>query len=202
MFEICAGAILTQNTAWTNARAALISLNGARCFSPAAVSRMNPGGLGALIRSSGFYRQKAERLKIFSRYILARHPEGVKKWFSRLSAGALRAELLEIKGIGPETADSIALYAGGKAKFVVDAYTYRIFGRLGLVSGSYSRLQAAFELALPRDHRVYNEYHALIVALGKDCCRKTAPVCGECPLKNMCDAGNRRQKKATKGHRK
>jgi endonuclease-3 related protein len=147
---------------------------------------MNSLTLCGLIRSSGFYRQKAARLKIFSRYILARHPEGLRKWFAASPAEHLRAELLEIKGIGPETADSMVLYAGCKPKFVVDAYTHRIFGRLGLIPGTYAGAQAAFEGALPRDHRVYNEYHALIVALGKDYCRKTKPRCGHCPLKNMC----------------
>ena len=186
MFEICVGAILTQNTAWANARTALAGLNVARAMSPSKLAAMPFAGLCRLIRSSGFYRQKAERLKKFSRYIIISHPEGLKKWFFGVSADDLRVELLKIKGIGPETADSMALYAGGKAKFVVDAYTNRIFGRLGLNSGTYADLQTAFERALPRDHRVYNEYHALIVALGKDYCRKTKPLCGPCPLKNMC----------------
>ena len=186
MFEICAGAILTQNTAWNNARSALESLDKAGTLNPAAINRMDPRTLGGAIRSSGFYRQKAARLKIFSRYLLARHPEGLKRWFAASPAEQLRAELLEIKGIGPETADSMALYAGGKPKFVVDAYTHRIFGRLGLISGTYAAVQTAFESALPRDHRIYNEYHALIVALGKEYCRKTKPRCGTCPLKRMC----------------
>ena len=186
MFEICAGAILTQNTAWTNARAALINLAKAGCLAPEAISGMNLTKLGRLIRPSGFYRQKAERLKYFSRYISVRHPEGLKNWFTGTPAEDLRTELLKINGVGPETADSMALYAGKKAKFIVDAYTHRVFGRLGLISGTYAGLHEAFERALPRDHRVYNEYHALIVALGKDCCRKTKPVCGKCPLRNIC----------------
>ena len=186
MFEICAGTILTQNTAWNNALLALVNLDSAGSLDPAAISRMDPRTLGGLIRSSGFYRQKAARLKIFSRYLRTRHPEGLKLWFAASPVEELRTELLGIKGIGPETADSMALYAGGKPKFVVDAYTHRIFGRLGLISGTYSGVQAAFEGALPRDHRVHNEYHALIVALGKEYCRKTKPRCGNCPLKKMC----------------
>ncbi len=186
MFEICAGAILTQNTAWQNALRALVSLDSAGSLSPGAINRMDLRTLGGLIRSSGFYRQKAGRLKVFSQYLLARHPEDLRKWFAAAPAEKLRAELLKIKGIGPETADSMVLYAGGKPKFVVDAYTQRIFGRLGLIHGTYAGTQAAFESALPRDHRIYNEYHALIVALGKDHCRKTKPGCGKCPLKNMC----------------
>jgi len=186
MFEICAGAILTQNTAWTNARAALDGLSSARALSPSTLAALPLAGLCGLIRPSGYYRQKAARLKEFSRYILARHPEGLGKWFSDADTEKLRAELLMLKGIGPETADSMMLYASGKAKFVVDAYTFRIFGRLGLLSGTYSDLQLAFERSLPHDHRIYNEYHALIVALCKNCCRKTKPLCGACPLKAMC----------------
>ena len=186
MFEICAGAILTQNTAWNNALSALAGLAKGGNLNPAAISRMDPRTLGGLIRSSGFYRQKAARLKIFSRYLLARHPEGLKRWLAAVPAEELRAELLKIKGIGPETADSMALYAGGKPTFVVDAYTHRVFGRLGLIIGTYDGVQAAFKSAMPRDHRVYNEYHALIVALGKDYCRKTKPRCGTCPLKKLC----------------
>ncbi len=195
-FEICAGTILTQNTAWNNALSALISLNGAEGLSPEAICRMNLRTLGGLIRSSGFYRQKAARLKIFSRYLLSRHPEGVSKWFSAGATEELRTELLKISGIGPETADSMVLYAAGKPKFVVDAYTQRLLGRLGPVTetcpailqggGTYERVQSVFESALPRDHRVYNEYHALIVALCKNYCRKTKPRCEKCPLGNMC----------------
>jgi len=185
-FEICAGALLAQNTAWANARTALAGLVSSGKLTVESLSRMDLRVLGGLIRSSGFYRQKAARLKGFSAYVLIRHPEGIRKWFSVTPLEELRDELLKINGIGPETADSMILYAGGRPKFVVDAYTHRIFGRLGLVSGTYAGLQSAFERALPPDHRVYNEYHALIVALGKDCCRKTRPLCGKCPLKSMC----------------
>ena len=189
MFEICVGAILTQNTAWANALAALAGLGGAGMMSPVKLSALPSAGLCSLIRSSGFYRQKALRLKKFSRYIISRHPEGLEKWFLGAAAEDLRAELLTINGIGPETADSMVLYAGRKAKFVVDAYTHRVFGRLGFITGTYASLQEGFETALPRDHRVYNEYHALIVALGKSYCRKSNPVCAKCPLKSMCAAG-------------
>jgi endonuclease-3 related protein len=186
MFEICAAAILTQNTAWNNALAALAGLRGAGKLKPEEISRMSLKVLGRLIRPSGFYRQKAERLKGFAGYILARHPGGLKRWFADARSEALRAELLGLNGIGPETADSMILYAGCKPRFVVDAYTVRLFGRLGLLSGAYAEIQSAFELALPHDHTIYNEYHALIVALGKSNCRKRAPVCHSCPLKSMC----------------
>jgi len=188
-FEVIIGAILTQNTAWGNALTALTGLNGAGVMSPLKLSALPSAELCRLIRSSGFYRQKAERLKIFSRYIISRHPEGLEKWFLDATPDGLRAELLTIKGIGPETADSMVLYAGGKAKFVVDAYTHRVFGRLGFIPGTYAGLQEGFETALPRDHRVYNEYHALIVALGKNYCRKNKPVCAQCPLKSACSTG-------------
>ena len=183
------GAILTQNTAWNNAASALASLRAAGKLDAGWISRAAPEAIGRLIRSSGFFRQKARRLRDFSRYILQAHPEGLKKWFSSSAPETLRAELLELNGIGPETADSMILYAGQKPKFVVDAYTARIFGRVGLLTGGYEDMQAAFELALPRDHSVYNEYHALIVALGKDHCRKTAPRCAKCPLRNVCRRG-------------
>jgi len=200
MFEICAGAILTQNTAWNNARTALAELKKAGRLSPAAIAGTAAGTLGSLIRSSGFFRQKAGRLKGFARHILDRHPEGLRKWFSRAGTVALRAELLELDGIGPETADSMLLYAGGRPKFVVDAYTQRIFLRLGLLRGAYGELQAAFESALPADHRVHNEYHALIVALGKAHCRKSRPLCGECPLLERCRyAKKERSDKTGKG---
>ena len=186
LFEICAGAILAQNTAWTNAQAAIVSLDKAASLTPEAVSRMDLETLGGLIRSSGFFRQKAGRLKLFSTYLLERHPEGLAGWFSRSGTADLRAELLALKGIGPETADSMLLYAGCKPKFVVDAYTCRIFGRLAVAGGAYAGMQAAFETALPKEFKVYNEYHALIVALGKNYCRKTGPLCEKCPLKKMC----------------
>jgi len=186
IFEICVGAILTQNTAWTSALAALACLNKAGALGPGAIALMRPARLERLIRPSGFYRRKAGRLKIFSRYLIKKHPEGLQKWFLRTSAGDLRSELLTLEGIGPETADSMVLYAGGKPKFVIDAYTARIFGRLGLVTGKYEEIQYAFESALPADHRIYNEYHALIVAHGKDFCRKTRPRCAGCPLNRLC----------------
>lgn len=185
-FEICAGAILTQNTAWRSVERALAALSGGALMTPAKIAGCGYGRLYRALRPSGYYRQKARRLKDFCRYILKEHPEGLAGWFSGNTA-RLRAELLSLKGIGPETADSMLLYAAGKPKFVIDAYTRRIFARLGFPPWrEYGDWQRLFESSLPPDIRLYNEYHALIVGLGKDYCKKTAPLCGKCPLKNFC----------------
>ena len=188
MFEICAGAILTQNTAWRNVERALTALSGDKLLASEKIAAAGYGRLYRALRPAGYYRQKARRLKDFCRYTLKAHPEGLRGWFSG-NAEALREELLSLKGIGPETADSILLYAAGKPKFVIDAYTRRIFVRLGFPDRrEYGVWQRRFESSLPPDVRLYNEYHALLVALGKDYCKKTAPLCGKCPLKRMCAA--------------
>lgn len=172
-FEIMAGAILTQNTNWNNVEKALENLINANALSAKKISGMPRSRLEALIKPSGFYRQKAERLRIFSKFILNnRNPS--------------REELLALKGIGPETADSIMLYAFGKPYFVVDAYTKRIFSRLGLIdSDDYEGVRKFFEKNIPRNARLYNEFHALIVRLAKEHCGKE-PECRECPLAKVC----------------
>ena len=201
MFEICAGALLTQNTSWKNVEKALTALNRARLLSPEKIKACTAGRLARLIRPSGYYRRKAARLKGFCAYILREHPEGLKKWFSAAQRRTLRAELLSLKGIGPETADSIALYAAGKTNFVIDAYTRRIgrrsgFGRF-VAEGtpqlrcphgdlSYGDWQAFFQANLPLNVKIYNEYHALLVKLGKDFCKKKEPLCNGCPLRRLC----------------
>lgn len=187
MFEICAGAILTQNTAWTNVKKALASLNEGGLLSPEKIAACPLPRLERAVRSSGYFRQKARRLKEFCRRASREHPEGFAAWFSAASAADLRAELLSYKGVGPETADSMALYAGGKAGFVIDAYTRRAGERAGLAGGlSYDGWKALFERSLPPDVKLYNEYHALLVRLGKDFCRKTKPLCPKCPLNSVC----------------
>ncbi len=139
------------------------------------------------LRSSGYYRRKARDLKGFCRRAAREHPEGFRKWFAAALPAALRAELLSYDGVGPETADSMLLYAAGKAVFVVDAYTRRIGERTGLSRGlPYDGWKALFEAALPSDVKMYNEYHALLVRLGKEYCRKTKPLCGPCPLDRIC----------------
>lgn len=186
MFEICAGAILTQNTAWRNVERALSALAAEGLLSPAGIAAADSARLCRALRPSGYYRQKAGRLRDFCRYLVKVRPEGLAAWFSG-DTERLREELLALKGVGPETADSMLLYAAGKPKFVIDAYTRRIFARLGFPDRKgYADWQLLFEGALPPDARLYNEYHALIVALGKDHCKKTAPLCGKCPLGTLC----------------
>ena len=189
-FEICAGAILTQNTAWKNVEKALAALRKAGLTSAAAIAACPLPRLEGTIRSSGYYRQKARRLKEFCRRALKEHPEGLIKWFAAAPAYDLRAELLSYKGIGPETADCMVLYAAGKPSFVIDAYTRRIMERAVLARGlSYEGWKEEFERSLPPDVKMYNEYHALLVRLGKDFCRKSKPLCGNCPLRRVCAKG-------------
>lgn len=189
-FEIVVGAILTQNTAWTNVEQALANLHRARLLTPAALHRAPVARLARLIRPSGYFNLKAKKLKAFTRFVFAEHRGRLAHLFA-LDTPRLREELLTVYGIGPETADSIILYAAHQPIFVVDAYTRRIFARLGLTraDASYDELQSWFMKHLPRDERMFNEYHALIVALGKNICRKRAPRCGECPLRGICPLG-------------
>lgn len=190
IFEICTGAILTQNTAWANVEKALGGLFSAGINSPARLAACPLPRLAALIRPSGCYKQKAARLKAFFRRALKEHPEGPRKWFAAAPAAKLRAELLSYKGVGPETADCMALYGGGKPAFVIDAYTRRAGERLGFIAGTdYASWKELFERNLPSDVKMYNEYHALLVRLGKDFCKKTKPLCGSCPLRRICEKG-------------
>lgn len=193
--EICAGAILTQNTAWTNVGKALAGLHGAGLLSAERIAACRLPRLAALIRPSGYYRQKARRLRDFFARAAKEHPEGLERWFRSAPPEALRRELLSYKGVGPETADSMVLYAAGRPSFVIDAYTRRIGGRLGLGRGAdYDAWKALFEAGLPRRADVYNEYHALLVRLGKEFCRKTLPLCGGCPLRSDCGRAAGRRK--------
>lgn len=189
-FEVMVGAILTQNTSWANVERAISNLRRARALSPRTIARMRLDRLARLVRPSGYYNQKAARLRGFVRWMLARH--GSVAEMERARPGRLRAELLSLKGIGPETADSILLYALGKPSFVIDAYTRRVLARLGLASGEepYEELRDLFERNLHKSQELYNEYHALLVALGKNLCRPRNPRCGECPLaRNVCNSG-------------
>lgn len=186
-FEIIVGAILTQNTAWTNVEKALANLRRARLLTPVALHRASMARLARLIRPSGYFNLKAKKLKAFTRFLFAEHRGKLAHLFA-LDAARLREELLAVYGIGPETADSIILYAARQPVFVVDAYTRRVFERLGLAraGAAYADLQSLFAQNLPRDEPLFNEYHALLVALGKHICRKRAPRCGECPLREVC----------------
>lgn len=186
-FEMAIGAILTQNTAWSNVERAIAALRAAGALSRDGLAALDGARLQSLIRPAGFFRQKAERLQGFAAY-LQRHHDGA---LERMLAGELavvRGELLAIKGIGPETADSILLYAGGHATFVVDAYTRRLMSRLGLLGGteSYETIRTFFQQRLPASAPLFNEYHALIVEHCKQRCRKNRPVCLSCPLAAIC----------------
>ena len=191
-FEIVVGAILTQNTAWTNVEKAIANLRRARLLTPGAMHRVSTARLARLIRPSGYFNLKAKKLKAFTRFLFVQHRGKLSHLFKQ-DVAALREELLGVYGIGPETADSIILYAARQPIFVVDAYTRRVFARLGLASenATYAELQDVFMAHLPHDERMFNEYHALIVALGKYVCRKREPKCGECPLLEVCVTGKK-----------
>jgi endonuclease III related protein len=182
-FEVMVGAILTQNTAWTNVEKAIGALKKENALCPQTIVKMDVRRLRRLVRPSGYFNQKADRLKIFSRYFLAPPYKGSVSKMAQINLSELRDELLQIKGIGPETADSILLYALSKPIFVVDAYTRRVFSRLGYlpVDVDYQATQEFFMGHLPKDMKLYNEYHAQIVYLGKDFC-KPKPKCQDCPL--------------------
>jgi endonuclease III related protein len=181
-FEIMVGAILTQNTSWTNVEKALVNLRTAGCLTLKALLKVPRRKLARYLKPSGYFNVKAERLKRFVRFLYRQYGGDLGKML-REEPGILRRNLLSVKGIGPETADSILLYAAGRPWFVVDAYTRRIFSRHGLASpqASYEDLQDFFMCALPREPKLYNEYHALIVRLGKEDC-KPRPVCDRCPV--------------------
>ena len=187
-FEMMVGAILTQNTAWTNVEKAIARLRKEKLLTPDKMHAVEEGRLASLIRSAGYFNIKARRLKNITARLLE---SGGLDRFLRKDAGELRVDLLSINGIGPETADSIMLYAAGKSEFVVDAYTKRIFLRHGLVEekDGYEQVKALFMDNLAPDAGVFNEYHALIVRTGKDYCRTRSPLCGECPLKGFLPAG-------------
>ncbi len=188
-FEVIVGAILTQNTAWTNVEKAIANLRRERLLSPAALERVPQSKLARLIRSSGYFRQKAKKLKAFVRFLRAEFAGSLAKMF-RTPTTELREKLLAVHGIGPETADSILLYAGHHPVFVVDAYTKRILARHGLVSekAGYEDIRALFEKTLPQDAKLYNEFHGLIVMTGKHWCRTKNPRCHECPLQQFLPA--------------
>jgi len=181
-FEVMLGAILTQNTNWKNVEKAIANLKHAGALDAQAILDMDDARLRELIRPSGFFNQKAERLKLFCAfYVEQGKEEGLRQ---RPDA---RAALLALKGIGPETADSILLYALEIPVFVIDAYTRRIFSRLGLISSAadYATTQALFMQHLPVDALFFNEYHALIVTHAKRHCR-VKPDCDGCPLSIFC----------------
>ncbi|MDP2940077.1 MAG: endonuclease III domain-containing protein [Candidatus Omnitrophota bacterium] len=184
-FEVIAGAILTQNTAWSNVKKAIDNLKSQKLLKPLALKNVNIKKLARLIRPSGYYNQKAKKLKNFISFLFERYQGKLSKMFKQ-ETSKLREELLEVNGIGPETADSILLYAGERKVFVVDAYTKRILSRHKIIDASldYAQVQKLFMKNLLHDAKLFNEYHALLVKLGKDIC-KTKPNCSYCPLENL-----------------
>ena len=190
-FEVMVGAILTQNTAWTNVERAVGNLRDANLLCPNALTKARNGRLARLIRPSGYFNQKADRLKSFAQWLVKRTNGDAARLFDT-DAAALREELLALKGIGPETADSILLYAGNVPVFVVDAYTRRAFSRHFFIDSDakYHEIRTFFERNLPAKWTLFNEFHALIVALGKDICRPT-PRCSACPIRQILDHAGR-----------
>jgi endonuclease-3 related protein len=183
-FEIMVGAVLTQNTAWTNVEKAIDRLVAAACLTPEAMVALPAHGLAELIRPAGYFNVKARRLQSLCRFLL---DMGGIAALAHQATGPLRLALLAVHGIGPETADDILLYAFGRPIFVVDAYTRRLGGRLALIEGTadYETIRATFEQALGLDRALFNELHALIVHHAKRVCRKR-PRCNECCLSAEC----------------
>ena len=184
--EIMLGAVLTQNTAWTNVEKAIQQIKQAGGLSIRLLGEVDEERLAAWIRPAGYYRLKTRRLKNLMTYLLKAWDGDLKKMADQ-PVEDLRRQLLQINGIGPETADSILLYALELPSFVVDAYTFRILNRHHLIEEemSYEDLRQYFMERLPNDPAIYNEYHALLVRLGKDYCKKQQPRCDFCPLKEL-----------------
>src|SRR6266446_3302827 len=182
-FEVIVGAILTQNTSWTNVEIAIRNLRREKLLTPRSMESVSFARLARLVRSSGYFRQKAKKLKCFVRFLRSEYAGSLTRMF-RTPTALLREKLLAVHGIGPETADSILLYAGKHPVFVVDAYTRRMLERhdLAAPTQSYEEIRQLFERTLPSDAPLYNEFHALIVRTGKEYCRTRNPRCTECPL--------------------
>ncbi len=176
-FEVAVGAVLTQNTAWANAAKAIENMHAEGIMNEEALSEIEERLLAEVIRPAGYFNQKAKRLKTLAAYFCS-------------SRSVTRSGLLALNGVGPETADSILLYAFSKPYFVVDAYTRRIFTRVGIISGdeSYDDIRSTFENNLPHRAKLYQEYHALIVEHGKRVCRRK-PLCGDCTVSPRCRTG-------------
>lgn len=185
-FEICLGAILVQNTAWRGAAAALANLQGAGATTPEAILDLPEPVLGDLLRPSGYFNAKARKVRAFCAAVL--DAGGIDALLAG-DAGAVRARLLALWGVGPETADAMTLYAARKPTFVVDAYAYRLFERLGRPPGrrDYDTYRTYFLDRLGTDVWTLNQWHALIVRHGQQVCRRTAPQCEACILEARCE---------------
>ena len=208
-FEVIVGAILTQNTAWNNVRIALDRLFERGVTTHLALTQLSDSALRELIRPSGYYNQKARKLRVISRFVLSLNQDSSNRDSrnsdsrDRNSKGSgpggtppegripKREELLGLWGVGPETADSILLYVYKQPTFVIDAYTRRFLSRMGVIGAAmgYEELRELFMKKLPKDHRVYNEYHALCVQHAKEFCGKV-PLCSRCPVSRSCSYGS------------
>lgn len=190
-FETIVGAVLTQNTAWKNVEKAFAKLRAAEAMTPAAIRALPEPDLAELIRPSGYFNSKAHKLKAVAEY-LACYDDETEHWRTR-GAKELRAELLGVYGIGPETADDIVLYVAGLPSFVIDSYTVRMVDRMGVAPERkrYGDYQALFEDNLPHDAPLFNEYHALLDEHSKGVCRKREPRCDACVLRDLCKTGRK-----------
>jgi len=196
-FEIIVGAILTQNTSWKNVERALANLRAAKLLSPAAIHKISSASLAKHLRPSGYFRQKSKTLKSFIAFLYENHGGSLNRLFATPTT-VLRDQILALRGIGPETADSILLYAGRHLVFVIDAYSRRILERHNLLPAevqsnsrrSYEQIRSLFESQLPGDPQLFNEFHALIVQTGKLHCRKSNPLCSACPLSGFLPASH------------
>lgn len=182
--EICFGAILTQNTNWKNVEKAVVELNKNDLIDVNKIHKIDVKKLALLIKSSGYHNQKTKKLKNFCDFLLKNYNGKLNLLFNN-NINKLRKQLLSVNGIGPETADSIILYAAKKPMFVIDAYTRRIMNRIGYKEKTYDELQELFMQNLPNSEKLFNEYHALLVELGKNICKKK-PLCDKCPINNHC----------------
>ena len=185
-FEVMVGAILTQSAAWVNVEKAIANLKAARALSPEELRRFSLTEIANLIHPCGYYNAKARKLKSLVQWLGEYYADNLNKLYAS-STHQLRQQLLSIYGIGEETADSMILYAANKPVFVIDAYTRRIISRIGLTpnDNSYDAYQALFMDNLPAEVALFNEYHALLVCLGKNACRKH-PLCQKCCLRDIC----------------
>jgi len=185
-FEVCIGAILTQNTNWQNVEKAIENLKKNKLLDPFSLYQLSTQELANIIKPCGFFNIKAKRIKNFIKFLVEKYEGDLNKLFATGLENA-RKELLSINGLGKETVDSILLYAGNFPIFVVDAYTYRILFRHLLIEedATYDTIQDLFMTHLPHDPKLFNEYHALLVACGKNYCKKKSPICEKCPLKEL-----------------
>jgi endonuclease-3 related protein len=195
-FEVMVGAILTQQVSWKNAAKAIGGLKAVGALSPAAIRRMSVSELALIIHYSGYFNAKAKKLKSLANWLGSRYGDNLDGLFA-LDVRQMRREMLAVHGIGPETADSIILYAAARPVFVVDAYTRRVIDRLGwaLADESYAACQRLFMSHLPADVGLFNEYHALLVQLAKDACRRE-PLCSRCCLNDICQFADYKNKGA------